>query len=305
MRGIIFVILASLLFGINPSINKIVLTRGWSSQTVLLITSLVSAFLSLGAAARKKESFRIPFYQAAELFLIGIIGQGATSYLLLRSYAFLPVGISTFLHFFYPSIVCLFTALIYHEELIPRKVFAMITSTAGMLFIAGSRNLSVSGTGIILAAASSFAYAFYLIASDKWKISSLPCTIRLFYTSIGCTLFFFIFRSGEDNKSTSIYGSLFSEDFLFLFLNAALSFLAHLFINKAIDLLGSSKTAFINLLEPVTSLIVSSLLFHSALTPWNLLGCCLILSSAALICRDTRTEPISVFDPVQSNRGDY
>ena len=66
---------------------------------------------------------------------------------------------------------------------------------------------------------------------------------------------------------------------LTLFASGLISFLGYVFLNRGIPLVGAEIAGFVNMLEPVTSLVLSVLLFHARLSISSLLGCVLILGS--------------------------
>ncbi len=52
-----------------------------------------------------------------------------------------------------------------------------------------------------------------------------------------------------------------------------------MFLNIGISHMGAGTAAFINMVEPMTSMIVSSILFHYHITVVAVIGCVLILCS--------------------------
>jgi drug/metabolite transporter (DMT)-like permease len=50
-------------------------------------------------------------------------------------------------------------------------------------------------------------------------------------------------------------------------------------INAGVKKIGAGAASFINMTEPVTSLVVSALVYRYALTPMALAGCALIVGS--------------------------
>ena len=57
-------------------------------------------------------------------------------------------------------------------------------------------------------------------------------------------------------------------------------------LNIGIEKINASVTSFINMIEPVTSLIVSAVVFAYSISALNLVGCVLILASMVFATRD-------------------
>ena len=281
--GILAVICASLLLGIIPSVNKLILLSGMTSGCIVFLTYLTSAAGMAVILFLRKESFRVRPIQFITLLFTGFAGLGMTGFLLNLAYELIPVGLATMLHFLYPSLVSIAMALFFHGRLTPLKTGAILFSIIGMLLIADLSG-GLRPAGILIALCSSLTYAFYFIVNEKGCISGLPLTIKFFYVSVGSGLMFgaLTFVRGEFSLPASLNTAL--ELFLVVGLGSMLAFfLITLGIKKA----GASTSSFLNMLEPITSLIVSCLLYKDYPSPLGFAGCGLVLLSVLLAAADS------------------
>lgn len=291
--GILCISVASLLFGLIPSVNKYVLLSGMPSECIIFFAHGMVAMGAASLALLSKNSIRLPIIQAGKLLFLGAIGMGATSFFINRAAETIPVGIVTTLHFLYPTIVSLVMVLIYHQTLTCLNAVSMVLSICGMLLIT---NINEGGVwnqlGILAALCSSCTYAFYIICNDRGGVNSLPLSVRLFYSALGSATVFGLLSL----KNGAVRLPHSTAALLALVLGSGLgSLVAFYFITAGIQRVGATTAAFTNMLEPVVSVIFSTIYFHDTLSPGTALGMCIILLSIFLIAMDRAKHKFTSF----------
>jgi drug/metabolite transporter (DMT)-like permease len=273
----LFVILSSLLYGIEPSIRANALQAGATPIETMVVSSVMFFLLSWLLCVMKGYSVRIPRTHILQLLLIGGIGMGVTSLLLAMSYLYIPVGCATVIHFMYPTIVCLTMVLLFKERLTVLHLLAIVFSIAGLYLISGN-SLSGSRSGILLALCSAFFYVFYIIMLDKGSAQREPLGVRLFYISLSCMLICGIAALFQQSKYEMEPRSIGILAFC-----GVLAFAAALLFAAGIERIGATKASFFSLLEPITSMVFSTLLYHYAFAATTLFGCLLSMAAILLI----------------------
>ena len=281
----LFVLLASVIYGCVPSLQEAVMLSGASPLGLVAVCNTVAALAAGLMGLIRHESFRLERKTLPSLFFAGAVGLFLTDYLLNLSYTFIPVGFVTMIHFLYPTIVCLAMVILFREKLTKGKVGAILCSIAGLALLAGG-DFSGDRRGIPVALATAFAYAYYMIANDRSPLGQAPLMVRSFYlnllvalTALGVNLFSrsVVLPVGAGNWALSILiGCLIST--------------ATILLNAGIRKLGAAKASFINMLEPVTSLLVSVLVYRYSVTVSAIFGCILILASLLLITLEDRKQ---------------
>ena len=104
-QGIAALTAASLLLGIIPSLNKLILLDGMNSGSMVFFNYLTVMAVTGIVIALRRQSFRVTGKQLAILLFTGALGLGATGFLLNLAYDRIPVGLATMLHFLYPTVV--------------------------------------------------------------------------------------------------------------------------------------------------------------------------------------------------------
>lgn len=280
--GIFSVIFASLLLGVIPSVNKLILLSGMSSGCIVFLTYLTSALGMLLITVFKHEPLKVEKKELLILLFTGFAGLGMTGYLLNLAYELIPVGLATMLHFLYPSLVSLILVLFFQQNISRMKISAILLSLCGMFLIADLSG-GLKFFGIIAALCSSLTYSYYFLINEKGSISTLPLTVKFFYISLGSALMFGILTLLR--RDFSLPSSPFTAFLLFGIVGAG-SMLAFFLITFGIKKAGASTASFLNMLEPLTSLVVSFLLYRDALSLSALAGCALVLFSILLVALD-------------------
>lgn len=282
VKGFLLMICASVLLGCIPTANQFVMLHGVSSSALVFYTFLLAAIGSAVLIVLTKKSFRVSVRQVLMLFFVGTLGLGGTNFLLNSAYSYISVGLTTMLHFLYPSIVAVVMVIIFRQRLTALKAAAVAVSIAGMLLLS---NVSGGGkmAGVVLALCSSCTYAFYIIANDQGSINSLPLIVKLFYTSASACLLFGLFSVRE----LGLPDSPGAGAVLFFFCGCG-TLAAFFLLTAGIKLIGASAASFLNMLEPVVSMVVSSIVYQTVIEARTVWGCAIILLSVLLIALDGR-----------------
>lgn len=286
VQGILCVAGASLLFGLIPSANKFVMLAGVPPECVTFLSHGTVFLMAALLAKCTGNSLRIPRRQILCLLLLGAVGMGGTSFLINSASARIPVGVTTVLHFLYPTIVSLVMVTVFHQRMSWYKAAAMVCSIVGMLLITDLRGDSgLSVIGILLALCSSLTYSFYMISNEKGSINAFPLVVKLTYASLGSTLAF-----GTIAVCTGRVGlpATAASAAVLVGISGFGSLSAFYLITAGIRRIGASVASFVNMLEPIVSVVVSAVVYQETPTLAMALGMCLVLSAVWLIAMDGR-----------------
>ena len=137
--------------------------------------------------------------------------------------------------------------------------------------------------GILIAVCSSITYASFIIACDRDATSFLPIMTKQFFYSLSSFVFIGIpmVLSGKVILLRSVKA-------LLLIIAIGLSgIIGMTCLIYGINKIGATVSAFFNMLEPITSLILSTLLYKEYLSIIPLAGCGLVILSMLLIALDS------------------
>lgn len=281
--GYLYMIGASLLFGIYPSIQDIMMLHGTSPLAAVNICLGLAGLFGLIVAIAKGENLKVSLRTFGALLLASSAGLFLTNYLLAVAYTMIPVGFATTIHFMFPTVVCLSMSLFFKEKFTPWKLAAIVFSVCGMTLLAGG-DFSGEPAGIIAAGCTAFAYALFMISMDKTSASTLSPWARVAYTNLIAALCGVV-------MNLFTHEAIYPTDGLSWGLGLVLGVMllcGFAFLNMGIDKLGAAQASFINMVEPLTSLVVSTLVFGYALETQSVVGCVLILGAMFFIALGAR-----------------
>lgn len=278
-KGILLTVLSAVLFGITPLITTLIYGFGANSITVVFFRSLFVIPILYSIMKWKHIDLHLQRWDLKNVGIIAIFGSGLTTILLFTSYSYIDVGTATTLHFLYPICVAVLCFFFYKERLGRKKLMALCLAALGTLCFFQPGN-GTSVLGLILAASSAIAYAFYMVQLEKTHLAHHNAFKISFYIAV----FILIETIAYHIVIPSIHLSLPPVAYgLLILLSVVSSFLAVVLLQLGIKYLGPSTASLFCLFEPVTSIICGTLFLQEKLTPIKIIGCLIILSALLIM----------------------
>ncbi len=285
-KGYLLGIVAAATYGMNPLFALPLYSAGMSVDSVLFLRYLI-AIPILGAMIQfRRRSFFVTRRQLWLLVLFGLL-MAVSSLTLFMSYNYMDAGIASTILFVYPVIVALIMAGVFHERISAMLIFcmALAISGIGMLYkspVDGASSASFSVVGMLLVLTSSFTYALYMVLVNRTSVQRLPTLVISFYVLLfGLSLFATrLWNSGDFFCPGPGQWQLWVCILSLAFFPTVVSFVC---TTTAIQCVGSTATALLGSLEPVTAVIIGVTVFGEVLTPRDVLGLLMIVSSVSLV----------------------
>ena len=259
-------IVTGITYGMNPLFAKPLMNNGASTEAILffrygIAVVLLGAFLLL-----KKESFRINLRQAGVLLGLGLL-YTASSAFLFEAYKYIASGLATTLVFLFPVMVAIIMVFLKVVPSWPVWLSIAATFAGVMIMTGGTGTEAIDPTGIWFSIASAFVYALFIVIINRSKaISSIPNSLLTFYAlSVGTV--FFLTRCGLSGAEllTGIDGGMAWANLLGLAILPTIVSTASLAI--ATRNIGATKASVLGVFEPITAILVGTLVFGEELTP--------------------------------------
>ena len=281
VKGFAYGIATSVTFGLIPLFSLPLFQKGMQLDSILFYRFAFAALALLILLVSKKVSLRTEIRNLPILILLGAFYTGSAMFLF-WGYTFMAAGIATTLHFTYPIFVTLFMLIFFREKA------SWITMLAIFLAIAGVARLSLDGgelqldaLGVVIVLLSAVCYGLYIVAVNRSKIHDMPGRKLTFYVFIVSTILFFIKAqaSGTGIQTIPNMPSL---------LNLALlafvpTVVSNITLVQAVRHIGSTLTAVLGAMEPVTAVFVGVLVFSEPFTPQLAFGILLIIIAVTLV----------------------
>ena len=275
--------LAAAAYGTNPLFAMPLYGEGMSVDSVLFYRYAIATVMLGALMLIKGEPFRVRRSDILALAGAGILF-ALSSLLLFASYNYMDVGIASTILFVYPVFVAVLMASFFHERISRITLLAIVLALVGIALLSQGEGeggaSSVSVTGIILVILSSLSYAIYMVAINKSRLRHISSLQMTFYSLVFGSLLFIV-RLGflTDLQMPSGAVSWVCITSLGIF-PTIISLLA---MTVAIHDIGSTPTAILGALEPVTGLIIGIAMFGETLTGQSVSGILLILVAVTLV----------------------
>ncbi len=279
-KGYILGAIAAATYGMNPLFALPLYKVGMDPDSVLFFRYLFAIPL-LGIMLKARgRSFRLQRKEVLPLIGMGLL-VALSSLTLFQSYNYMEAGIASTLLFVYPIMVALIMALVYKEKLTGQTICCILLALTGIgLLYKGGNGATLSVLGITLVMISSLAYAIYIVRVNQSTLKNVATLKLTFYVLLfGLSLFLVRVDFGS---------SLYVPDKWYLWGNllalavfpTAVSFLC---TTQAIQYIGSTPTAILGALEPVTAVAFGVTVFGESLTPRLSLGILMIILAVTFI----------------------
>ncbi len=278
-KGAVLLVLSALGFGLLPIFALFAYQGGMNVSTLLFIRFFLAAAVLFSYLIIKYKKIVIHTKELFFLFVLGGICYNLQARFYFSSIQYIPASLASLLVYTNPMMVAVLSFLIDKEKLTKKMAGSMIISFIGLMMILGTSIGKMNGLGIVLALGAAFIYAVYIVFGNH-VVKKLPPLVAIsfitLFSSIG------VFALGLINGDISFN---FEAEAWFPAAGLVLlsTVLAMLFFFRGMELLGPSKASIISMMEPVFTVVFSTLLFHDRLSSVQLTGGVLVLSGALFV----------------------
>lgn len=274
-------------YGLNPSFALPLYAAGLNPDSVLLLRYGLAILMVAVMIALKGGSFKVPLRSLLPLLCLGLL-MSASSLTLFESYNHMAAGIASTMLFVYPLMVALIGTLFCKEKIKMVTVLCLFAATAGIALLykqEGGGTLSFVGTLLVMLSALS--YAIYLVAVGGKAVRNIPSLTLTFYVLIFGSLLFVGRMALGGIGFTSPHGVVLWADAAALALFPTV--ISLICTARAIQIIGSTQTAILGALEPITAVVMGMMFFHETLSLRECLGIVMIISAVSVVvARATR-----------------
>lgn len=280
LKGYLCGIGAAVCYGTNPLGALYLYEDGINANSVLFYRfALAVVMLGMLMAARRK-SLKVSRRELSLLCALGVVFS-TSSITLYFSFCFMDAGIASTLLFVYPVMVAVIMALLFKERLPAVSVFAIMLALSGIAMLYhGDGGATLSTRGVMLVTFSSLSYAVYIVVVNKspLRMSSMKLT---FYV-----LFFGMLTVLTNSFITGLHIQMLTTPRMWscAFMLALLPTVFSLVLMTiSVHETGSTPTAVMGALEPLTAVVIGVAVFGEQLTPRLAAGIVLILTAVIMI----------------------
>lgn len=278
--GYLCATIAAATYGMNPLFAVPLYADGLTPADALLLRYTFAMLILFAMTRIFHQRLRIRASESFSLLALGII-MGASSLLLFESYNYMDVGIASTILFTYPLMVAVIMTLVFKERLRLLTIICLATATLGITFLyKGGSDATLSLPGTICVLTSALLYAIYLVWTNRPSMRKIPTLTLTFYVILSGTSVFVadILLRGTFHLPTTPL--MWGCGMALAFLPTVVSFLC---TTVAVQSIGSTPTAILGAIEPLTGILIGIFAFGESLTTRDSIGLMLILTAVTFV----------------------
>ncbi len=288
LKGTVCGIVAAISYGTNPLGAMNLYKDGISANSTIFYRFGLAALILAAMMVVQRKSFAVTRRELLILAVLGVL-MGSSSSSLYFSFYFMDVGIASTLLFVYPVMVAVIMATLFKEKVTASTVVSIALSLAGItLLYHGGDGATLSTMGVLLVMVSSLTYAVYIVIVNKssLRLSSVKLTFYVLVFGV-MTILAYTAAMGQHIQMLTTPAQWGYAAMLAL----VPTVISLVLMVIAVHDIGSTPTAIMGALEPLTAVAIGVMCFGEDFTARLATGIVLILAAVILIIAGKSLSP--------------
>ena len=256
-------------------------------MSILFFRYAIAVLLLGGFLLLSRQSFKISGRQAGVLLVLGLL-YTASSLFLFEAYHYIASGLATTLVFLYPVLVAIIMVFLRVVPSWPVWLSIFLTFVGVVVMTQSDASQTVNPTGVLLSLGSALVYALFIVIINRSKaIHSISNSLLTFYAlSVGAVVFLGKMAASVTAITSGIESA---TDWLSLVGLAIFpTVVSTATLAVATRNIGATKASVLGVFEPVTAILIGTVVFGEALTANIIVG--ILLSVAAITFMIAKTK---------------
>lgn len=253
-RGYVLGAIAAASYGLNPLFALPLYGAGLGVDSVLFYR-YVLAVVMLGALMLfRRQSFALRRRDVLPLAAMGVLFS-VSSLLLFESYNLMDAGIASTILFVYPVMVAVIMAVGFRERVTAATVVSIALACGASRCSTKGDGATLNLAGVVLVFLSALSYAVWIVAVNRSSLKDLPTEKLTFYCLVFGSLVYVVRLRGCADLQPVPSSLMWVNAVALALFPTIVSLVA---MAGAIRRIGSTPTAILGALEPVTALFSAS-----------------------------------------------
>lgn len=283
IKGIAYALISSSTFGLIPLFSIPVLASGAMGVPSLLFYRFAFATAAIAVAGLAlKRNFKIKPAVLVKISVLGIF-YASTSMGLTMSYQYISSGAATTIHFLYPILVTAIMIAFFGEKASRTLIAASVLSIIGVALLSQGEGGGVEPKGLLLVLMTVVTYATYIVGVNKSGVESTDPVILTFYVFVASTALFAAYAWGTGGAIEPIKDCTTMWHIVLLALLPTV--ISDFTLILAIKYVGSTVTAILGSMEPLTAVLVGVFYFSESFSIKTAAGLALVLFAVTMVVR--------------------
>ena len=280
-------IITGITYGLNPLFGVPLMKNGASVESILFFRYAIAVLFLGGFLLLSRQSFKISWKQAVVLLILGML-YTSSSIFLFEAYNYIASGLATTLIFLYPVLVAIIMVFLRVVPSWPVWLSIFLTFVGVVIMTQGDSSQAINPTGVILSLGSALVYALFIVIINRSKIiKDISNTLLTFYAlSVGAIIFMGKIMISDTGITNGLTGNMAWLNLIGLAILPTIVSTATLAI--ATRNIGATKASVLGVCDPVTAILIGTVVFGEPLTTNIIVG--ILLSVAAITFMIAKTK---------------
>ena len=284
LKGYLAGIIAAVAYGTNPLGALFLYQEGFNPPSVIFYRFTFAVIILAIILLVQKVPFKITKFEFKVLLSLGVLF-AASALSLYTSFKHLDSGVASTILFAYPVMVAVIMAVFFKERASMMMILSIVLSIIGILLLyQGDGEAKMSLWGVILVLISSLTYAVYIVVVNRTQISMPPFKMT-FYIMAFAAVVIALYSFSVPGSRIMVIPNWTALGWICM-VAIVPTIIAMTMLNIGILHAGSTPTAILGALEPVTAVCISVLVFDGLFTVRLVCGIVLILAAVLLIIKN-------------------
>lgn len=280
-------IITGVTYGLNPLFAMPLINKGAAVEAILffryaLAVALLGAFLVV-----TRERFKVTAKQAGVLLVLGLL-YTMSSLFLFEAYNYIASGLATTLVFLYPVLVAIIMVFL---RVVPSwPVWMAIAATFGGVLVmtnGGGAN-EATPIGVAFSLGSALVYSLFIVIINRSKtIGPISNSLLTFYALMVGTI---VFMTKIVASGTSLMACVSTGNDWLCVVGLALlpTIVSTASLAIATRNIGATKASVLGVFEPITAILVGTLMFGEPLTTNIVVGIAIAIAAVSFMIAVTK-----------------
>ena len=280
-------IITGITYGLNPLFGMPLMKNGMPVESILFFRYAIAVLILGVVLLSDRQNFKVSWKQFGILLVLGVL-YTASSTFLFKSYNYIPSGLATTLVFLFPVLVAVIMVFL---RVVPSwQVWVAIVATfIGVIIMTQSDSTrEIDTVGVMLSLGSALSYAFFVVIINRNKtISNISNSLLTFYVLLVGAIFFLsrVVATGG-NLTVGIESKVDCLNLVGLAVLPTIVSTATLAV--ATRNIGATKASVLGVFEPITAILVGTLVFGEALTNNIIVGILIAMFAVTFMIISTK-----------------
>lgn len=258
-------IITGITYGLNPLFAMPLMKHGAATESILFFRYIFAVMILALFLLFRRQSFRISKKQAGVLLILGLL-YTSSSLFLFEAYEYIASGLATTLVFLYPVLVAIIMVFL---KVVPSwPVWLAIAATFGgvLIMMQGDGTQTIDPVGVILSIGSALVYALFIVIINRSKtIVNISNSLLTFYSlTVGAVVFLCKIMISDTALTAGITHA--HDWFNLIGLALLPTVVSTATLAVASRNIGATKASVLGVFEPITAIVVGTLVFGEPLT---------------------------------------